>query len=489
MIGDTDLKISKLYGMLPADLAGTCDGRTAADNQTVRNVFVIGPDKKIKLIIVYPMTTGRNFDEVLRVIDSLQLTAKHKVATPVNWKQGDDVIIAGSVSDDDAKKTYPEGWKSPRPYIRIVPQPRPYSPESGRYDPKQFYLNVAHASYLVGDDRDRDGRRRRSATRRRAIPRVRREHRLRITHVFLTHFHADFIAGHLELRDRTGATIYLGRRGEAEYAFTPLGDGEVIEFGGVRLRCWKRRGTRPNRFRSSSTTSTRERARSPHAVLTGDTLFVGDVGRPDLARVARLVRQPSLAGCSYDSLHDKLLTLPDDDAWSIPAHGAGSLCGKALSKETLSTIGEQRALNYALQPMSQGGVRRAGDRRSARRAGVFHLRRGVEQPGAADARRGAGARAESADTRTACWRCRRTARRSSIRAIRRSSQRRISPAASTSASAASTRRGRARCWNQRTADRIVADPGARDAVRAATGRIGFDQVVGFLEGGLASRGA
>jgi len=124
MIGDPDLKIAKLYGMLPAAMAGTSVGRTPADNQTVRNVFVIGPDKKIKLIIVYPMTTGRNFDEVLRVIDSLQLTAKHKVATPVNWKNGDDVIIAGSVSDEDAKKTYPQGWKAPRPYIRIVPQPR-----------------------------------------------------------------------------------------------------------------------------------------------------------------------------------------------------------------------------------------------------------------------------------------------------------------------------------------------------------------------------
>jgi len=123
MIGDPDLKISKMYGMLPATLEGTYDGRTAADNQTVRNVFVIGPDKKIKLIIVYPMTTGRNFDEVLRVLDSLQLTAAHKVATPVNWKSGDDVIIAGSVSDEDAKKQYPHGWKAPRPYIRIVPQP------------------------------------------------------------------------------------------------------------------------------------------------------------------------------------------------------------------------------------------------------------------------------------------------------------------------------------------------------------------------------
>jgi alkyl hydroperoxide reductase subunit AhpC len=123
MIGDTDLKVSKLYGMLPAEVPGTSEGRTAADNMTVRNIFVIGPDKKIKLIIVYPMTTGRNFDEVLRVIDSLQLTATHKVATPVNWQRGDEVIIAGSVSDDDARKTYPQGWKAPRPYIRIVPQP------------------------------------------------------------------------------------------------------------------------------------------------------------------------------------------------------------------------------------------------------------------------------------------------------------------------------------------------------------------------------
>jgi thioredoxin-dependent peroxiredoxin len=123
MIGDTDLSISKAWGMLSAAADGDASKRTAMDNQTVRNVFVIGPDKKIKLILVYPMTTGRNFDEVLRVIDSLQLTAKHKVATPVNWKHGDDVIIAGSVSDDDAKKAYPQGWKSPKPYIRIVPQP------------------------------------------------------------------------------------------------------------------------------------------------------------------------------------------------------------------------------------------------------------------------------------------------------------------------------------------------------------------------------
>ncbi len=124
IIGDADFNVSKQYGMLPADTNGDPLSRTPADNQTVRNVFVIGPDKKVKLVLVYPMTTGRNFDEVLRVIDSLQLTAKHKVATPANWQQGNDVIIAGSVSNEEAKETYPDGWKEPRPYIRIVPQPR-----------------------------------------------------------------------------------------------------------------------------------------------------------------------------------------------------------------------------------------------------------------------------------------------------------------------------------------------------------------------------
>jgi alkyl hydroperoxide reductase subunit AhpC len=123
IIGDADFNVSKLYGMLPASTSGNPLERTPADNQTVRNVFVIGPDKKIKLVLVYPMTTGRNFDEVLRVIDSLQLTATHKVSTPVNWQPGDDVIIAGSVSDDAARQAYPDGWRAPRPYIRIVPQP------------------------------------------------------------------------------------------------------------------------------------------------------------------------------------------------------------------------------------------------------------------------------------------------------------------------------------------------------------------------------
>ena len=124
IIADPEFEVSKAYGMLPADTSGDPTERTPAQNQTVRNVFVIGPDKKIKLVLIYPMTTGRNFDEVLRVIDSLQLTANKKVATPVNWKPGDDVIIAGSVSDDEAKETYPDGWESPKPYIRIVPQPK-----------------------------------------------------------------------------------------------------------------------------------------------------------------------------------------------------------------------------------------------------------------------------------------------------------------------------------------------------------------------------
>jgi alkyl hydroperoxide reductase subunit AhpC len=124
MIGDTDYNVSKLYEMLPAATSGDPLKRTPADNQTVRNVFVIGPDKKIKLVMVYPMTTGRNFQEILRAIDSLQMTAKHRVATPADWKQGEDVIIAGSVSDDEAKTIYPKGWKAPKPYIRIVPQPK-----------------------------------------------------------------------------------------------------------------------------------------------------------------------------------------------------------------------------------------------------------------------------------------------------------------------------------------------------------------------------
>ena len=124
MIGDTDLAVAKLYNMLPADEPGTAEGRTAATNATVRTVFIIGPDKRIKMMMTYPMSAGRNFDEILRVLDSIQLSAKHQVSTPVNWKPGEDVIISGSVSDEQAKKLYPQGWKAPKPYMRIVPQPK-----------------------------------------------------------------------------------------------------------------------------------------------------------------------------------------------------------------------------------------------------------------------------------------------------------------------------------------------------------------------------
>src|SRR5262245_53799106 len=215
----------------------------------------------------------------------------------------------------------------------------------------QFYLNcLAHASYLVGDEQTRTA----------AVVDPQRdidqylafasEHGLRIAHVLLTHFHADFIAGHLELRDRTGAAIYLGAAAKAEYAFTPLHDGDVIEFGRVRLTALETPGHTAESI-SIVVHDLEKSATAPHAVLTGDTLFIGDVGRPDL-RVALGWSATDLGGLLYESLWKKLLTLPDESL-VYPAHGAGSLCGKALSKETVSTIGEQRRSNYALQPMTK----------------------------------------------------------------------------------------------------------------------------------------
>lgn len=216
---------------------------------------------------------------------------------------------------------------------------------------KQFYLNcLAHASYVVGDEfsglaavvdpqRDVDGYLAFAA-----------EHRLRIAHVFLTHFHADFLAGHLELRDRAGATIYLGAAARAEYAFHPLHDRESVEFGRVRLTALETPGHTPESI-CLLVYDLAESATTPKAVLTGDTLFVGDVGRPDL-RAALGWSATDLGTMLYSSLRDKLLALPDSSL-VYPGHGAGSLCGKAISKETVSTIGEQRASNYALQPMSQ----------------------------------------------------------------------------------------------------------------------------------------
>jgi hydroxyacylglutathione hydrolase len=216
---------------------------------------------------------------------------------------------------------------------------------------KQFYLNcLAHASYLIGDQ----------ATGTAAVVDPQRdvgryldfaaEHRLQIKHVFLTHLHADFVAGHLELRDRVAATIYLGAKAQAEYRFTPLADGNVVEFGRVRLKTLETPGHTPESI-SLLVYDLDLGANEPYAVLTGDTLFIGDVGRPDL-RAALGWSAADLGALLFDSLQSKLLLLPDASL-VYPAHGAGSLCGKAISKETVSTFGEQRRLNYALQPMSK----------------------------------------------------------------------------------------------------------------------------------------
>jgi hydroxyacylglutathione hydrolase len=216
---------------------------------------------------------------------------------------------------------------------------------------KQFYLPcLAHASYLIGDE----------VTRTAAVVDPQRdtdqyisfatEHALQIKHVFLTHLHADFVAGHLELRDRVGATIYLGAAAKAGYAFTPLRDGGILEFGHIRLKVLETPGHTPESI-SIVVYDLNASDTQPHAVLTGDTLFIGDVGRPDL-RAALGWSAAELGSMLFDSLHNKLLLLPDQSL-VYPAHGAGSLCGKAISKETVSTLGEQRRLNYALQPMSK----------------------------------------------------------------------------------------------------------------------------------------
>ena len=216
---------------------------------------------------------------------------------------------------------------------------------------KQFYLPcLAHASYLIGDE----------ATGTAAVVDPQRdtdqyiafaaEHALKIKHVFLTHLHADFIAGHLELRDRVCATIYLGATAKAGYAFTALGDGDILEFGRVRLKALETPGHTPESI-SIVVYDLDASDAQPYAVLTGDTMFIGDVGRPDL-RVALGWSATDLGGMLFDSLHQKLLSLPDQSL-VYPAHGAGSLCGRAISKETVSTMGEQRRLNYALQPMTR----------------------------------------------------------------------------------------------------------------------------------------
>jgi glyoxylase-like metal-dependent hydrolase (beta-lactamase superfamily II)/rhodanese-related sulfurtransferase len=216
---------------------------------------------------------------------------------------------------------------------------------------KQFYLGcLAHASYLIGDEE--------TGTAVVVDPQrdigiylsFAAEHKLQIKHVILTHLHADFVAGHLELRDEVGAKIYLGAKAQAEYKFTPLADGSTVEFGKVRLKALETPGHTPESI-SIEVFDLAKNAKEPYAVLTGDTLFVGDVGRPDL-RAALGWSASDLGALLYDSIQNKILPLPDASL-VYPAHGAGSLCGKAISKETVSTIGEQRRLNYALQPMSR----------------------------------------------------------------------------------------------------------------------------------------
>jgi hydroxyacylglutathione hydrolase len=216
---------------------------------------------------------------------------------------------------------------------------------------KQFYLNcLAHASYLIGDEETRTAA---VVDPQRDIERYLEfaaENKLQIKHVILTHLHADFIAGHLELRDRVGAAIYLGAKAQAEYRFTPLADGSVVEFGRVRLKALETPGHTPESI-SILVYNLDRGGIEPYAVLTGDTLFIGDVGRPDL-RASLGWSATDLGGLLYDSLQSKLLPLPDASL-VYPAHGAGSLCGRAISKETVSTIGDQRRLNYALQPMGK----------------------------------------------------------------------------------------------------------------------------------------
>ncbi len=351
---------------------------------------------------------------------------------------------------------------------------------------RQFYLNcLAHASYLVGDERSGLA----------AVVDPQRDvdqylafaadHRLRITHVFLTHFHADFIAGHLELRDRAGAAIYLGRTATAEYAFTPVGDGSVIDLGDVRIEGLETPGHTPESI-SLVVYDTTTSATTPAAVLTGDTLFVGDVGRPDL-RAALGWSAVNLGGMLFNSLHRKLLALPDATL-VYPAHGAGSLCGKALSKDTVSTIGEQRRVNYALRPMSQAAfvdlvttdqpeapayftydaVLNSRERPTLDQALARELQPLILDQLLAAQRAGA----QVLDTRD--------------------------PAEFASAHLAGSINiglgGQYATWAGTILDTtlpiiIVAQPGAETESAMRLGRIGFDQVAGFLEGGLAAVGS
>lgn len=348
---------------------------------------------------------------------------------------------------------------------------------------KQFYLNcLAHASYLIGDEQTHTA----------AVVDPQRDidayltfaggHGLRIAHVFLTHFHADFIAGHLELRDRTGAVIYLGAAAKAEYAFRPLRDGDAVQFGQVRLEALETPGHTPESM-CLKVYDLAQSAATPAAVLTGDTLFVGDVGRPDL-RAALGWTAADLGALLYSSLRDKLLKLPDSSL-VYPAHGAGSLCGKAISRETVSTIGEQRRANYALQPMSKDAfidlvtadqpdappyftydaVLNSRERQTLEQALARELRPLTLDELLAEQNRGV----QVLDTRDPAE----------------------FAAAHLEGSINIGLIGQYATWAGTVLTRerpiaIVADPGAEAESALRLGRIGFDHVIGYLKGGLRS---
>lgn len=348
---------------------------------------------------------------------------------------------------------------------------------------KQFYLNcLAHASYLIGDEESRTA----------AVVDPQRdidayvafaaEHGLHIAHVFLTHFHADFLAGHLELRDRTGARIYLGAAAKAEYAFQPLHDGDAVEFGNIRLEALETPGHTPESI-CILVYDLAESRDTPRAVLTGDTLFVGDVGRPDL-RAALGWSATDLGNLLYSSVRDKLLRLPDSSL-VYPAHGAGSLCGKAISKETVSTIGEQRRSNYALQPMSReafvalvtadqpdappyftyDAVLNSRERPTLDQALARELRPLTIDQVLEEQRKGA----QVLDTRDPAE----------------------FAAAHLEGSINIGLIGQYATWAGTVLTRdqpiiVVADPGAETESAVRLGRIGFDHVLGFLDGGLRS---
>src|SRR5262245_39681060 len=347
---------------------------------------------------------------------------------------------------------------------------------------KQFYLNcLAHASYVVADEESGAA----------AVVDPQRDvdqyltfaadYNLRITHVFLTHFHADFIAGHLELRDRLGATICLGRKAIAEYEFKPVGDGSVIDLGSVRIEALETPGHTVESI--SLLVYDREAGEDPVAVLTGDTLFVGDVGRPDL-RASLGWSATELGAMLYDSVHNKLLKLPDSTK-VYPAHGAGSLCGKAISKETVSTIGDQRRLNYALQPMSKerfiqlvtadqpdapayftyDAVLNSRERPTLDQALARELKPLTVEQVAAAVHNGA----QLLDTRDPSE----------------------FAAAHLAGSVNIGLGGQYATWAGTLLDAarpivIVADPGAEAQSALRLGRIGFDRIVGFIDGGLAA---